>query len=96
MKHFIALSVIIAAVILIAGCSQAPIHNDQRSCTHDCSIGYTAPVYAAPMYATPAYVAPVVHRRYMSPSLYHPYRGYGRHHGGSGFRLHMGGTVVIR
>jgi hypothetical protein len=96
MKHFLAMSAITLAVILLAGCSQAPVHNDQRSCTHDCSIGYTAPVYATPVYTSSVYVSPTIHRRYMSPSLYHPYRGYGRHHGGPGWRVHVGGSVIIR
>ena len=59
------IALIFAAVILaMAGCTT--VHNDQRSCTTDCNIGSSQPVY------TPA---PVV----VSPSVtYHPYRRYRR------------------
>jgi hypothetical protein len=49
------------AALVLAGCTT--IHNDQRTCTTDCKIGSSEPMYA------PVHVAPSVN--------YHRYRRYG-------------------
>ena len=62
-------ALIVLAVLALAGCGT--VHNDQRSCTHDCNIGGGATyVPAAPVYVAPP--PPV----YWTP---HYYWEYGRH-----------------
>jgi hypothetical protein len=51
------------ATLALAGC-MTTVHNDQRTCTTDCNIGSSDPVYA------PVQVAPSL--------TYHPYRRYRR------------------
>lgn len=47
-------ALIFIGVLLATGCA-GPVHNDQRSCTHDCNIGSSEPVYAPAVVHGPVY-----------------------------------------